>query len=151
MKIETLQGIVKILEEFTTSEEGFATVRDVLISYQCEDWKKHMVINPCHYFRKKIFENNNYEVYIITWDIGQTAKIHDHAENGCFLKILQGELTEIIYNKEITNKTISKLNEGDVSFMSNNIGYHSILNTGQIPAVSIHIYSPPNHRIKYYF
>lgn len=151
MSIETLQDIIKTLEEFTISGENFSSIRDILISYQGEDWKEHVVINPYHYFRKKIFENNNYEVYIITWNIGQIAKIHDHAENGCFLKILQGELVENVYNKILSNKKTSKLSKGEISFMSNDMGYHSILNMGTIPAVSIHIYSPSNHHTKYYF
>jgi hypothetical protein len=35
------------------------------------------------------------------------------------------------------------------SFMSNDIGFHSIQNNYNNISISLHIYSPPNHKTKY--
>ena len=122
----------------------FYKTGDILKEYDGNDWKQYVEINSNVYNRKKIYENINYEIYIITWNVNQMAKKHDHAKNGCFLKILCGELQEIRYFKDDTSK-INTLTLNDISYMSNNIGYHSIYNKNNEIAVTIHIYSPPNH------
>ena len=86
----------------------------------------------------------------ITWNKNQETKIHNHAKNGCFLKILEGSLVENVFNFDNLNKSGTKiLRKGDISYMDDSIGLHSVKNLDDI-SVSIHIYSPPNHLIKFY-
>jgi predicted metal-dependent enzyme (double-stranded beta helix superfamily) len=44
--------------------------------------------------RNNIYSNEFFDLHIITWNVGQGSRIHDHSENGCVLKILQGQLQE---------------------------------------------------------
>lgn len=103
------------------------------------------------YCRNKIFENENFEIFIISWNKNQNAPIHDHSYNGCWLKVLQGELTENIYETDsLSLYKSNSIKTNDISFMKNNIGYHSITNKSDETAITIHIYNPPNHKTKFF-
>lgn len=128
-------------------------VKEILENYSNDDWKDFILIKPVeNYTRVKIYENRFFDAYIITWNKNKKAQIHDHANNGCFLKVLYGRIQEKIYNK-ITLECIEEKNyeKNMISFMNNNKGYHSIENINENDiSVSLHIYSPPNHKTKYY-
>lgn len=102
------------------------------------------------YQKNLLYTNDKYDIYLIIWYPECKTKIHNHARNGCFMKLLSGELKEFIYdNKTLQIKEINNINKGDFTFIDDNIGYHRISNTNQISA-SIHIYSPPSHQTKYF-
>ena len=119
--------------------------------YVGDDWKKSVVIDPNHYHRQKVFECNEFDMYIITWDKFQKSQIHNHANLGCLNKVLEGCLHEHIYNTNDLNKPLlSRVNEiNSVSYIDNSIGYHRIENKNQI-SVSLHIYSPSRFKTKYF-
>lgn len=133
------------------AEIEFDKVGDILKEYNDDDWKNYVKTDDNKYCRNKIFENENFEIFIISWNKNQNAPIHDHSCNGCWLKVLQGELIENIYDSEslsLYKSNIIKTN--DISFMKNNIGYHSITNNSDETAVTIHIYNPPNHKTNFF-
>ena len=53
-------------------------------------------------------------------------------------------LDEKIYNKNIELIKYSIQNQGDISFIKDEIGYHSIKNINNNISVSLHVYNPPN-------
>jgi cysteine dioxygenase len=132
-------------------EKNFKKVGDILKEYNDEDWKIYVKTDNNRYCRNKIYENENFEIFIISWNKNQNAPIHDHSCNGCWLKVLQGELIENIYDSEsLSLYKSSSIKKNDISFMKNNIGYHSITNNSDETAVTIHIYNPPNHKTKFF-
>ena len=139
--------IHNLIEEIK-SNKNFK-LHDILDNYKEDDWKKFVIINENKYNRIKIFENEKIDIYIITWNKNQKANIHDHSENGCWLKVLKGKLTENLYNNNLKLIKINILNENEISFMKNDIGYHSIINNEDDIAISLHIYSPPNYKTKF--
>jgi cysteine dioxygenase len=133
------------------NQTNFDKVGDVLKEYNDDDWKNYVKIDNNRYCKNKIFENEYFEIFIISWNKNQNAPIHDHSCNGCWLKVLQGELYENIY--EVDSLTLYKSNiikKNDISFMKNNIGYHSITNNSDDIAITIHIYNPPNHKTNFF-
>lgn len=124
----------------------------LLKKYSDNDWKKYIKINEKTYNREKIYDCDLFDIYIITWNIGQKSLIHNHAENGCILRVLQGELVETMYdyNLNFLETNIFDDLENNISYMDNTIGLHKIENNGVEIAVSLHIYSPPNHITKYF-
>ena len=132
-------------------QTNFDKIGDVLKEYNDDDWKNYVKIDNNRYCKNKIFENEYFEIFIISWNKNQNAPIHDHSCNGCWLKVLQGKLTENIY--EVDSLTLYKSNiikKNDISFMKNNLGYHSITNNSDDTAVTIHIYNPPNHKTNFF-
>ena len=122
---------------------------DILHSYQSDAWKEYVKINNDFYNKIKIFENDNVDIYIITWNVSQKANIHDHSDNGCWLKILDGNLIERIYDSQLNLIKTNILKKDDISFMKNDIGFHSIENSSENICVTLHVYSPPNYQTKY--
>ena len=123
----------------------------ILEKYTGEDWKEFIQLNPYNYSRCKVYDDPMFDIHIITWYNLQSSPIHNHANNGCLSKILTGDLTELIYNPDDLRKPIQfnhhKLNK--ISYIDNKIGYHKIKNNDDI-TVSLHIYSPPKFKTKYF-
>jgi len=140
--------IHNLIEEIKNSKNF--NLHDILNNYKDDDWKKFININENRYNRVKIFENENLDIYIITWNIKQKANIHDHSDNGCWLKVLEGQLIEKIYDNDLKLMKTNILRENEISFMKNDIGYHSIINEENDIAASLHIYSPPNYKTKFF-
>ena len=115
------------------------------------DWSKHIPRKIINYKRVLVHKNNEFEIFYIFWDKDAFAKIHDHAENGCIMKVLSGQLKENIYTTDTVQYiTSSILSKNTVSTINNQTYYHSIKNITDGTAVSLHIYSPPNFRTSYY-
>ena len=89
----------------------------------------------------------------MSWNSGYETLPHDHSENGCWLKMLKGNVIETQYRDNQSNLDIGETNlitEGQISFMCNDFGYHSIKNNTEDIVFSLHIYSPPLHKTKYF-
>jgi len=125
-------------------------VQNILLFYRSIDWKNHVKINNETYNKEEIFKNAVFEIIIITWGVNQGVNVHDHAENGCWMKILDGSLEEKLYDKDLNLVKTNTLKKGGVGFMNNDKGYHSISNINDGLTVSLHIYNPPNHNTKYF-
>ena len=91
-----------------------------------------------------------YELIIITWFPNNYANIHNHADNGCLLKVLDGELIEKRYTHKLEKYKEIKYFKNEISYMNNKLGLHSILNDNDKPSVSLHVYSPPRFKTNFY-
>ena len=162
--VNNLQDLLGMIND--NRFEPFSTNIDIVDSYTGKDWKYYIDNIPSSwynnvgesiYIRKKLDFNifNWFEVFIIVWNKGSKTRIHDHAEKGCILKVLQGELKETIYKDSKTddlNENIVNINfmkESYTSFMHNELGLHSIENIYDDISISLHVYSPCNHKTKY--
>jgi cysteine dioxygenase len=133
-------------------KNGFKNSESILRNYSgSADYLPYITLNPNHYHRTKVFANDDFEIFVITWNKSQQSKIHDHSDNGCYMLMLQGELIEEIYSTSSTAAPIQTniFKEGFIGYIDNTIGYHRILNPSETDiAVSLHVYSPPNHQVK---
>jgi hypothetical protein len=100
------------------------------------------------YNRIKLFDysNDSFELILICWDSNSESRIHDHPHNGCVLHLMSGTLEEHLYDHSIKLSQITKINQGDTSYMDNLLGYHKIKCIDK--AMSLHLYSPVNHKMK---
>jgi len=98
--------------------------------------------NKNKYNRKTVFYNENLELVIITWLPGQKALLHNHPDNGCIFKILEGEIKENFVSIDNSTST-NYYKKGDFSYIDNNLGIHDMNNIYNKRCVSLHIYSPP--------
>ena len=145
----TLLSITDLINKIKDVND-FSLSRDILEDYQGDDWMEYVKINDERYNKEKVYENDSFEILILTWGLNQKADKHNHAENGCYLKVLEGELEETLYDNELNEMETRELTKNQISYMNNNIGLHCIKNKSDEIAVSIHIYSPPNHSTKFY-
>ena len=137
----------------TNKSDPFINIINIVQQYSGNDWKKYINHDTPSYFKQNVdIPYDWFEIYIISWSPHTKTLIHDHAINGCILKILDGSLTEHIYSS--INDTSSLINTNIIQnnmtcFMSNDIGFHSIQNNNNNISISLHIYSPPNHKTRY--
>ena len=76
-------------------------MRPIINEYNNIDWKKYVYFDNNKYNRNTVYENENIEMVIISWNNNQKSGLHDHPKNGCLMKILDGELNEYIYNEKL--------------------------------------------------
>ena len=133
-------------------------IKQILTNYQSDDWNdiiKDVKVTDCccnNYHKILLLSNNNMDVYLIVWFPGAETPIHDHPNGGCVVKLLKGQLTEIVYeNIENSQAVLLKtncLNEGDISYKTGNKILHKIKST--VHSISIHVYLPPNYKQNVY-
>lgn len=107
------------------------------------------------YTRNLIFKNERFEMMAICWNKGQVSKIHNHADQMCWMTVPIGKLRGQNFRAvEIDeSKGFCKLEETDNFNLSDCLAakveleepIHQILNLPEFdePAVSLHIYSKP--------
>jgi cysteine dioxygenase len=148
--MEPTDNLTSLTELFNLVKYDFNNSKKYLSLYTGNDYKNFVKESDLCYQRQKIYTDNNVDMFIITWNKNQLTPIHNHADNGCFLKVLDGCLKESIYDKDLNINKESILYKNDISFMSNNIGLHTIDNISDNISVSLHLYSPSNFVTKFY-
>ena len=140
--LESLHDILYI--EYNTPS-NFINLTTLVKNYIGNDWVKYINFNNNTYNRIRLddLSNSKFEMYIISWKPDQMSPVHDHSDNGCIMKVLDGSLKEILYDYNLTPMNDTIINKHIVSFIDNHIGLHKIEALDY--SVSLHIYSPPNY------
>eukprot|EP00163_Fabomonas_tropica_P020854 TRINITY_DN36762_c0_g1_i1.p1 TRINITY_DN36762_c0_g1~~TRINITY_DN36762_c0_g1_i1.p1 ORF type:complete len:812 (+),score=162.76 TRINITY_DN36762_c0_g1_i1:218-2653(+) len=101
------------------------------------------------YARSLVAFDKNFAVYLICWQPGQAAPVHDHADSVGWIRVLQGQLTDTRYTKDANGNLqvdgTTQLAAGSKHLCSHAEQgvIHSTRNASQVPAFSLHVYSPP--------
>ena len=143
----------KLISEINKSNfKNFKSLQKLISnnSYDTPLIKSCINTNKDEYHKKLIYRNSKYEMFLIYWGVNSKTKIHNHSEEGCIMKILKGDLKELVYNENFELIDTNNYKEGDISFLNNEIGYHKIININDNISMSLHIYSPPNYQTKYF-
>ena len=142
MQIANIKDLVINLKDKKSQIKTNLKNLDYILDNNLEDWRQYVKLNKSKYNRNVVYRDDLFEIIIITWLPGQHTKIHDHPSNGCLLKVLYGELCEIRKKCKIREY---HLQTNDISYMHSSLGKHIISNVHKKPAISIHVYSPPNY------
>lgn len=128
-------------------------LKELLRNYNGEDWKQYTKKPNTKYVRKLAYRDSTIDIYVITWNNLQESRVHDHPEEGCLMKVLQGSLEEDIYEIRHGRAHYTETHEienGHVGYQIGSFGLHNIKNPHNFNTVSIHIYSPPCYCPRYY-
>ena len=151
-----MEKLIKDIGEiFKDDNINTEDIRRVLCNYKSNplDWKKYAHFDPYKYTRNLVDEGNGkYNMLILCWGPGMASSIHDHTNSHCFVKILDGNLTETLYDwpneaeKDVplNKKKASTYGVNEVTYMSDEIGLHRMENPSHSDGcVSLHLYIPP--------
>lgn len=119
-----------------------------------EDLKKHINFDDRYpYTRNLVKDEATYTLICLCWNPLQESKIHNHPCDGCYVKPIEGEVKETVYEHckstgAVTPSHINYYNNPtQVSFMADSQGrLHKIGNPREEGAITLHLYSPPFDR-----
>jgi len=120
--------------------------KQILNQYTGDDYKKYVTCNTQTYARNYVINTELFDVLVLCWKPGQKTMLHGHPKDGCFVKILEWEITEILYDSEKQPLHTTTLKEGEVMYNHDSIGYHILENTTSENTISLHIYAPGNYK-----
>jgi len=127
--------------------QSFNSVLDIsylLEQYNGYDFKKIAYFSNEEYIRFNVYKSSEVDIKLISWSPQQGSPKHNHPNQGCLMKILEGSLTETRYSSKNIGQVVNKgkYSVGDILFIQDSLGYHVVENREAQPAISLHVYAP---------
>ena len=144
---ETLQTLDDLI--IALSEQESTTYNRLIRSIKLDpnDFKTYSSwLSDC-YTRNCIIDTEKFQLLLLCWEEGHKTPIHDHGGEECWVKVIEGELKEVIYKKNeddeliAVKSSISKTNQ--VSYMKDFMGFHSLENVSNKRSMTLHLYAKP--------
>ena len=139
------------LDKLTTalSEADKANYCDILraINFSPKELSKYSSWSEDYYTRNCILNCDKFELILICWCKSHKTPIHDHGGEECWVKVISGQLEEVIYGKNendeltVLRTLVSKKNQ--VTYMKDFMGFHSLENTSDQRSMTLHLYAKP--------
>ena len=91
-----------------------ARMQDILdrLVVTTEEARPHALFSERRYARNLVYKDREFEIMIMCWNAGQRSSIHDHAGSLGGLKILEGELTESLFERAANGMIKSLISVG---------------------------------------
>lgn len=153
----SLLELVEGIDAFFKSAPGKGTdslklklpVQRLLESYDSstEDYMRYCFFDKGRAYTRNLVstDNKSYTLMLLCWNSGKESPIHDHPCNGCWLKVLKGQVRETRYKEEggsLRSFYSEVAKEGEVAYMHDCMGYHKV-GADTVDSVTLHLYSPP--------
>ncbi|EIF49519.1 cysteine dioxygenase [Brettanomyces bruxellensis AWRI1499] len=153
--IDELQKILDVPKHLRPAEIDHAKLQSLMDRYKSDrkDWGKY-ALQESHkgYTRNGVINfGDNANLLILVWNPKKGSAIHDHAGAHCIMKILDGSLQEELFDNprikgqgnEVVCYDKHPMNKNQSRYINDLIGVHRVTNVGTVPAVSLHLYTPP--------
>ena len=97
----------------------------------------------------EIHRDHHIDAWLICWSGGQETGLHDHDLSGGAVRVIDGSLAEdrLVFGR--TGVETVTYGPGE-RFLFDSSRIHDVRHVGEVPAVSLHLYSPPLWRMGYY-
>ncbi len=152
----SLTGLVEVLQcDASVMKPG--KMQDILerLVVTTAEIRTYTRFSDICYARNLVHKTAEFEIMLMCWHAGQRSSIHDHAGSLGGLKILQGSLTESLFQKA-PNGMIKSLSSVDYTVGETRVEETSLihqisnLQAENERAISVHIYVPPLARMNVY-
>jgi len=144
VNIQTINELITTLSEEERTTYG-SILRD--LSIPLSTFHNFCSWSEESYTRNCIAENDDFELILLCWNKGQKTPIHDHGGEECWVKLLDGAFKETIFQKnesgELTESSSFISKAGDISYMKDFMGFHSLENIADRKSMSLHLYAKP--------
>jgi uncharacterized NAD(P)/FAD-binding protein YdhS len=120
-----------------------------------QDVRPYIEERSASYARRCVVRRDHYELLVLTWLPSQGSVAHDHSGCLCGLKVLQGNLTEQLFEQgpdgQVRRTKASHLGVGNIT-VDPGVVIHALTNEVTSPQVlvTVHIYSPPLPEVRRY-
>ncbi|GAB5371008.1 hypothetical protein AAMO2058_001542000 [Amorphochlora amoebiformis] len=122
-----------------------------------KEWEQYTHFVGGRYTRTLVGFDQSFCILLLCWEKGQESPIHCHANSSCWVKVLDGQLQESIFDfpsgkgKPLRLKQQEIFSPNQATYIDNSHGVHRMGNArSDTPCVSLHIYSPPYSQCNIY-
>jgi len=148
-----------LIEALHREAKGGAQYEEVLtrITFPSDAVSRYRNFEPNFYTRNLIERCGEFELLALCWSAGQVSPVHDHGGSDGYIRVIEGVCEEVWYqcdrgpgNRVKTTpgrRLIAK--RGDVSFINDELAWHTVGNPSDQPLVTLHLYSPPIDSCQY--
>ncbi len=88
-----------------------------------------------------IWEDEDVNAWVICWSEDQDTGFHDHDQSGAAIAVISGQVRED--RLRLGGSPQTRVLRGGSVFTVPPAAIHRVLHVGDVPAVTIHAYSPP--------
>jgi mannose-6-phosphate isomerase-like protein (cupin superfamily) len=113
-------------------------------------WQSIVRHEPDRRWYERILRTDDYEAWVLGWDLAQGIELHDHGGSSGALCVIEGLLLET-YTDSWTRRPqrTRRIGAGDAfAFPADHV--HHLVNPGPGIATSVHVYSPPLVEMTFY-
>lgn len=149
--------IAELHKVFAHDKVNVEYVKALLNAYKSEpnDWKEYAKFDDFRYTRNLVDSGNGkFNLMALCWGEGHGSSIHDHSSADCFVKILDGQLKETMFDwptpeaqaggQAMTIKATNICEKDAATYINDSMGLHRVENPSHSDkAVSLHLYCPP--------
>ena len=149
-KIRTLKDLIQFLNrgEFEAVTEQLGEVFFSPEEFEpFASWQEHKYTRNC------IARTADYELVLLCWQPQQATAIHCHDDKECWVKVVQGSFEEKMYcsaEKEVSDTGVRTLGQFEVTSATEATFLHSLKNTSNQRAMTLHLYMKPIEKCRVY-
>ena len=150
LPITTIENFIECLDDAKPSEQASVIKRT---NISVSDFEKYASWIDGKYSRNCIARKDTYEMILICWDEYAKTSIHDHGGQHCWVLQISGTIIEKRFDKNETGLTLideAELRAGNISYMNDKMGYHTLENNSQSRSMTLHIYANPINQCNVY-
>lgn len=106
-----------------------------------------------NYTRNCVHRTDEYELLLLCWEEGQETPIHCHNGEECWVYLAEGKLREkryVINGRDLKLTADVKMTQAKLSYMNDELGYHSLENLNDGRSMSLHLYVGPIYECSVY-
>ena len=112
-------------------------------------WRDYVRHDPDDRWHARIYWSPTVEVYLLSWDLDQDTRVHDHGGSAGAFYVAQGTLTE--QYGHLGGSSLAERTHATGTVAPFSADYlHNLGNTGPALATSVHAYSPPLSVMRFY-
>lgn len=144
--IPTIKTIAELKKNINLGP-GYGGYTEILkaVEIPFSEWETSCNFSKKNYTRNCLSCCEEYELLLMCWNKDQGSPIHSYQSQESWLKVLRGELTIDTYQVNKSDKTAVKTNslvikEGEFIYLNDNMGFHSIRNSGTEATASLHLH-----------
>ncbi len=151
--MNSITTIKDLIEEFDNADSSkrMSVLKSIEIPIkefrQFASWKER------GYTRNCITKRNGFEFILLCWDSKSKTGIHDHDGQECWVYQVDGCVREVRFKEkgsELEKVNEMELEEGQLTYMNDAMGCHSIENTTDETAMTLHVYANPIEECRVY-
>lgn len=144
--IKNIESLSKLLEILPTcQEEDYFNIAKKM-SIPLEDLMPYATWCKDSYTRNCIHRTKEYELLLLCWEEGQETSIHSHNGEECWVYLAKGKLREkrfVIDGASLKLTADVKMNQARLSYMNDDLGFHSLHNLDEGRSMTLHLYVGP--------